>query len=237
MNQKPTLKPTRRSAALMLAAGAGALIAATKPALWSAKLTTTATGAFVFGNPAAKVRLVEYFSYTCNHCADFAAQSAGEMKTLYLDKGLVAFEYRNLLRDPLDMTAALLVRCGGRQHFYANHRAIFASQAQWLDKAAKMTPEQMQPWYQGSFGERVRRIAADTGLDALMRQRGFTAAQLASAYDDKVALAEITGMSKLGQTRDQINATPSFMINDQLLAGVHSWSALKSRLDQAVRAS
>jgi hypothetical protein len=44
------------------------------------------------------------------------------LKTQYIDRGLVLFEYRNLVRDPVDMTAALLARCGGERHSPATIR-------------------------------------------------------------------------------------------------------------------
>ena len=65
--------------------------------------------------PGGEVRLVEYFSYTCHVCADFAKLGAAPLKAQYVDRGLVLFEYRNLVRDPVDMTAALLARCGGHR--------------------------------------------------------------------------------------------------------------------------
>lgn len=232
----------RRAATLLLAGGALALIAAKAPVKpdaprWSAKLSTTAIGAHVFGNPAAKVQLIEYYSYTCGHCSEFARLSAVPMKALYLDKGLLTFEYRNLVRDPLDMTAALLVRCGGPAAFYANHQAIFAAQTGWLAKAAKMPEAKAKAWYEGSFAERSQRIALDTGLQALMRARGYSVAQINAALDDGVALAEMTAMTNLGQNSHRVTGTPSFLINGKLLAEVHDWAPLKTRLDQAIRAA
>src|SRR3546814_8942324 len=104
----------RRTAVLALSGAALTLIGATPTkSAWSQSVTTSPIGAFVAGNPAAKVRLVEYFSYTCHICADFTKASAVPLKTGCVDRGLVLFEYRNLVRDPVDMTAALLARAGG----------------------------------------------------------------------------------------------------------------------------
>ena len=38
---------------------------------WSTIVTKTAEGGFVMGNPNAKVKLVEFGSMTCPHCAEF----------------------------------------------------------------------------------------------------------------------------------------------------------------------
>nr|WP_194954399.1 thioredoxin domain-containing protein [Sphingopyxis solisilvae] len=228
----------RRTAVLALSGAALTLIAATpaKPALWSSTVSTSSIGAHVVGNPAAKVRLVEYFSYTCGVCAEFAKLGAPPLKTQYIDRGLVLFEYRNLVRDPVDMTAALLARCGGPAAFARNHQAIFAAFDTWMAKVKAVTDAQATSWYEGSTGQRARKIATDTGLGALMRARGYTQAQLDAALDSEVAQAELTGMTNIARGADRVTATPTFFVNGRN-AEVTAWPALKSKLDQALKAA
>lgn len=231
--------PFRRLAVAALAGGAIALfVAATpaKPALWSSNISISPVGAHIVGNPDAKVRLVEYFSYTCSHCADFAKLGTAPLKTQYIDKGLVLFEYRNLVRDPVDMTAALLARCGPVGAFERNHQAIFAAQPVWLDRVVKASDAQKTSWYQGDTGARVRKIAADTGLTALMQKRGYTAAQLNACLDSEVAQAEVTGMTNIGLGADHVRGTPTFFLNGRD-TGVTVWTALKTKLDAALKGS
>ena len=228
----------RRAAVLALSGAALTLLAATpaKPALWSQTVTTSPIGAFLVGNPDAKVRLVEYFSYTCHVCADFAKAGSLPLKTQYLDRGLVLLEYRNLVRDPVDMTAALLARCGGPKAFSGNHQAIFAAFPTLIAKIQKATDAQTKSWFEGTTGERARKIAAGTGLAALMRARGYTQAQLDAALDSEVAQAELTGMTNIGLGADRVEGTPTFFVNGRN-AGVTAWPALKSKLDLALKAS
>ena len=228
----------RRTAVLALSGAALTLLAATpaKPALWSSKVAISPIGAHVVGNPAAKVRLVEYFSYTCHVCADFAKLGSAPLKTQYIDRGLVLFEYRNLVRDPFDMTAALLARCGGPAAFARNHQAIFAAFDTWTAKAKNATDAQKTGWFEGTTGQRARKIAADTGLAALMRARGYTQAQLDAALDSEVAQAELTGMTNIARNADRVGGTPTFFINGRN-AEVVAWPALKSKLDLAIKGS
>jgi len=228
----------RRTALLALSGAALTLIAATpaKPALWSQTVSTTPIGAFLVGNPDAKVRLVEYFSYTCHVCADFAKAGTAPLKTGYVDRGLVLFEYRNLVRDPVDMTAALLARCGGPKAFAGNHQAIFANFPAMIAKIQKATEAQKKNWFEGTTGERARKIAVGTGLSALMRARGYTQAQIDAALDSEVAQAELTGMTNIGLNADNVEGTPSFFVNGRN-AGVTAWPALKSKLDLALKGS
>ena len=228
----------RRAAVLALSGAALTLIAATpaKPALWSSKVTTSSIGAHIVGNPAAKVRLVEYFSYTCHICADFAKLGSAPLKTQYIDRGLVLFEYRNLVRDPVDMTAALLARCGGPAAFARNHQAIFAAFDVWMAKVTKASDVQKTSWFEGTTAQRARKIAADTGLGALMRARGYTQAQLDAALDSEVAQAELTGMTNIARGADRVGGTPTFFVNGRN-AEVTAWPALKSKLDLAIKGS
>lgn len=228
----------RRTAVLALSGAALTLIAATpaKPTLWSQTVTTSPIGAFVVGNPAAKVKLVEYFSYTCHICADFAKAGSTPLKTGYVDRGLVLFEYRNLVRDPVDMTAALLARCGGPKAFAGNHQALFNNFPALIARIQKATEAQKKSWFEGTTGERARKIAAGTGLTALMRARGHTQAQIDAALDSEVAQAELTGMTNIGLNADRVEGTPSFFVNGRN-AGVTAWPALKSKLDLALKAA
>lgn len=228
----------RRTAVIALSGAALTLIAATpvKPKPWSASVTTSSIGAHVVGNPAAKVRLVEYFSYTCHVCADFAKLGAAPLKAQYVDRGLVLFEYRNLVRDPVDMTAALLARCGGPAAFAPNHQAIFAAFDTWMAKVKNATDAQTTSWFEGTTAQRARKIAADTGLGALMRARGYTQAQLDAALDSEVAQAELTAMTNIARGADRVTGTPTFFVNGRN-AEATAWPALKSKLDQALKAA
>lgn len=229
---------SRRAAIAALSVSAlAALTAATAPAKpWSATVSTSAIGAHIIGNPNARVKLVEYFSYTCSHCADFAKTGSAPLKAQYVDKGLVLFEYRNLVRDPVDMTAALLARCGAIGAFTGNHQAIFAAQPVWLDKVVKATDAQKMSWYQGTTSQRAHKIAADTGLFALMQARGYTPATLNACLDSEVAQAELTGMTNIGLRADRVEGTPTFFVNGRN-AETTLWPTLKTKLDAALKGS
>ncbi|SNS83198.1 thioredoxin domain-containing protein [Sphingopyxis indica] len=239
MARPPVHIPRYLLAAVLLPLSSIPLLTAAAPpaaTAWSATIGESGIGAYSVGNPQAKVKLVEYFSYTCSHCAEFAKEAGVPLKAQYIDKGSVLFEYRNLIRDPVDMTAAMLARCGGAKAFAANHQAIFAAQPVWLAKAAKLTKEQQAPWYQGALGERTARIAADVGLDALMRGRGYSAAQIKACLSSGVAEAELMGMTNIGLNADRVKGTPTFFINGRR-AEVGHWPELKTLLDAAIKGS
>lgn len=102
-------------ALFLLAAGPG-------PRDWTQTTTRLPTGTYLIGNPAASVKLVEYASYTCPHCAAFAAESAPVLHDRFVRDGSVSLEYRHLIRDGLDLGAAILARCTGTARWRGRRR-------------------------------------------------------------------------------------------------------------------
>src|SRR5688572_26733982 len=109
---------------------------------WSTIITKTPEGGFLMGNPNAKVKLVEFGSMTCPHCAEFDHQGGKALIDNYVKKGLVSWEFRNYVRDPFDMTATLLARCGGEASFFGLTRNLFTDQKDWIGKIQAADPAQ-----------------------------------------------------------------------------------------------
>lgn len=222
-----------RRAAVSVFSGAALLLLTGAAAPWASTVSRNDIGAHVIGNPAAEVRLVEYFSYTCGACGYFAKNADPLVKSQYVAKGTVQVEYRNLVRDPLDMTAALLARCGRASAFYGNHHAIFSAQSQWVGKVQAASEAQQKSWYEGPTGQRTKRMAVDSGLFALMKTRGYTDAQLDACLASEASLAALTSMTNLGRTQDHVTGTPSFFVNGQSVGGIE-WDRVKTALDAAL---
>jgi len=84
---------------------------------WVDMAAETPEGGFRIGNPNAPIKLVEYASHTCPHCAEFSVTGAAPLDA-YVGKGTVSYEIRNLVRDPVDLTVAMLARCGPPEAFH-----------------------------------------------------------------------------------------------------------------------
>mgnify|MGYP000231572184 CR=1 FL=1 len=61
---------------------------------WNEKIIVTPSGSHVLGNPAADIKLSEYISYTCPHCAAFEKESSGELALGMIRGGKGSIEYR-----------------------------------------------------------------------------------------------------------------------------------------------
>ena len=99
---------TRYQGLLLITALAFASASSAAPAKknWLLNFAVTDKGAHVVGNPAAANKVVEYLSYTCGHCADFELKQAPAFKAKYVATGKASLEIRNMVLNPIDLTAA-----------------------------------------------------------------------------------------------------------------------------------
>lgn len=197
---------------------------------WTQRVTMSAKGGHVMGNPLAKHQLAEYMSYTCNHCANFETESHDPLKSNFIRKGHISFEVRNLVLNPIDLTAAMLARCGGRTKFFGNHRAFLTSQASWMQTFQSSTPEVMKSLNEGTVPERLKKIAKAADFYSLMQKRGYSAAQVNACLADQSAQDKILGMTKYATGTLKLTGTPSFTLNDQPIEKVHNWARLRPAL-------
>lgn len=189
-----------------------------------------ADGAHAIGNPSAPQTLTEFVSYTCPHCGDFARTGDEALKIAYVSPGKLRLEIRHIVRDPVDLTAALLTWCGEPAKFPRNHAAIMHAQPRWLSVARSATTAQRNRWSSGDLPSRTRAIAADLGFYAVMEPRGYSRAALNRCLSDTAMAKRLSENSERDSTRFNVAGTPSFAIDGKLLPGVHSWDDLQRRL-------
>lgn len=207
------------------------LLAAAMPASdWRQAVARTPAGAHVIGNPAARIKLVEYGSYTCPHCAAFATESAPVLRDRLIRGGGVSLEYRHLVRDAVDLAAAVLARCGGPQRFAVTSEAIYAEQPRWLPRAIA---------FQQASGQRIamyprlaqlRAFADGAGLTALAQARGLSAAATDACFADAAEVDRILQLSAAAPA--SVRSTPSFLLNGRPVAD-GSWPGVQAALRAA----
>ena len=201
---------------------------------WSEVVSQTEEGGFVMGNPNAPVKLVEFASFTCSHCAAFSAEGAPEVVDKYVKTGQVSFEIRNFVRDPADLAAALLSRCGGPGPYFQLTDQLFAAQQDWVGRLQDMPPA-VQQQLQTAPPEQVAATLADpAGLLQFVRVRGVPADKANACLADQAALQKLVDMSGAAQRDHQITGTPSFLINGQLVEGAADWKTLEPRIQAAL---
>jgi protein-disulfide isomerase len=214
-------------AAVALVGAASTLVAQAKPN-WLLTFSVSAKGGHIIGNPAAANKIVEYASYTCGHCAHFEAAEVPLVKNQLVATGKTSFEVRNLVRDPLDLTAAMLARCGGKGRFFGNHKLLMATQTQWADgsKVTKPTLALLEAQKTVAF---MQAAYTELGFDKIMAQRGITAAQGKACLADKASFDAVIAMTDEATQALKISSTPTLMVNGKIIPG-REFATLKQHL-------
>lgn len=197
---------------------------------WSTHVVQAPSGAYLIGNPAAKVRLVEYLSYTCGHCADFMAESKTPLKDGYVRRGAVRIEVRHAVRDPVDMAAALLARCAGPGGFVSATNAIFAEQRDWARRGGAWWQVNAAALQSETRLMQLKAVAEASGLSTLMRSRGMSDATINQCFATPTDLNRLTAMAEASWK--VIQGTPTFVINGKTGGGGH-WETLEPELRAA----
>jgi protein-disulfide isomerase len=186
----------------------------------------------VLGNPQAERRLVEFVSYTCSHCAEFARTGEQAIKLAVVPRGRASFEIRHLLRDPIDLTATLLTHCGASRNFPRNHQAILLRQSEWMAKERAISQAQRTRWNFGTNIARRRAIASDLGFYDIMEDQGYNRAQIDRCLADEAKARQLAETTQRDVAALGLQGTPSFVLDGKLLDGVHGWEALRPVLEK-----
>ena len=200
-----------RRAMIALAAAA---TAAMTPAL--AQETTTATdaaaepGDFSLGSPDAKVKMVEYASFTCPHCAHFHETVFGQLKKDYIDTGKVHFTLREVYFDRYGLWAALIARCGGEMKYFGIHDMLFAKQSEW---AASDDP-----------------AVVVENLKTLGRSAGLEDAAMEACLNDTANAEALIKQFQTNFEADGVEGTPTIFINGAKYSNM-AYEDLKAILD------
>lgn len=194
------------------------------PGNWSATIARTERG-HAIGNPRAEAKLIEFISYTCPHCADFAARGEAPLEIVLLKPGKVSLEVRPVIRNGLDLAVTLLANCGDPAKFKARHQALMLSQAVWLGKARNAPQTQIAIWQRGDRAGRLNAVNA-LGLADLLAERGQSRAELDACVSDDAAAKTLLANDSADETEFGVTSTPSFALDGKLLADVHGWDTL-----------
>ncbi len=217
------------------ASGPAQAVAPPKDGDWTKMVTKTAEGGFVMGNPNAAVKLIEFGSMTCPHCADFEEEAGKPLVDNYVKNGKVSFEYRNFVRDPYDLTASLVARCGGTASFFPLTRALFADQSNWVGLVQGITPEQNQALQAMAPAQQFGEIAKIAGFPQFAAMRGVPSAKTSACLADETEINRLVQMnSDVTSQYPNFSGTPGFVINGKLLDKTANWQTLEPQLKAAL---
>ncbi|WP_395673248.1 DsbA family protein [Phenylobacterium sp.] len=172
-----------------------------------------AAGDMSLGDPKAPVKMVEYASVSCSHCAAFNNEVFPAFKAKYIDTGKVHYTLKEFLTPPQEVATAgfLIARCAGEDKYFGVVDAIFHNQQEMFTT--------------GDVRGVLLRIAQSAGL---------TEEQFNACLTDEAAIKALEGRMERAVREDRITGTPTFVINGEKLA---SGEVTLAQLEAAVAAA
>jgi protein-disulfide isomerase len=169
------------------------------------------------GSPSAKVTVVEYASVACPVCAAFNNEVFVDFKKKYVDTGKVRYVAREVISGNPSLAASgfLLARCAGSDKYFQVTDAIYHAQNQIYEPDS----------------ENVRAGVGREILVGIAQQAGFNEDQFTKCVSDEAALKALNDRVDRFSRKDNIGATPTFIINGTKLEGYQSLD----QLDQVIQ--
>lgn len=199
---------------------------------WEEVVSVTPEGGYRLGNPEAPLKLVEYASLTCPHCADFAKEASAPLREKYVNSGVVSYELRNQIHDGLDLTMAMLVRCGAPESFHPLSEQVLSNLESIVERVQANGPAVDAAMKTEDQTKRYVVIADAAGLTDFFAARGVSREQAAQCLSKPDNAKQIVDRSDTQSRELGINGTPTFILNGQQL-DPKSWDALEPILQKA----
>ncbi len=162
------------------------------------------------GSDSAPIKVVEYSSLTCGHCALFHKDDLPNIKTQYIDTGKVQFIFKEFPLNKPALDASKVLRCMPEDKFVAFQGLLFSEQDKWAYQSDYLSP-----------------------LKQNAKLAGLSEEKIESCLNNKDLENRIIGDMKAGTDKFKIQSTPTFIINDgvKTIVGHQAMSVFQETFD------
>ena len=164
------------------------------------------------GDPNAPVKIIEYMSMTCSHCANFHTRTFEPIKQKYVDSGKAYFVIREFPfpGDTASLAAFMLARCTPEDRYFPFVSMFMKQQASWA-------------------------APADNDVRGAMLQLsklgGFTQESFDACLTNQKLAADVTSVRDRAAKEFGIQSTPTFLINGKSYSGDMSVETMSALID------
>ena len=212
------------------AAGPVAPVAAPAGKQWSDVIAATADHGMLMGNPNAPIKLVEYGSLSCPHCAHLANEAMQPLTSHYVNSGEVSYEYRSFAIHGIDIPLTVLVRCADPSAFFALVEQLYTGQNDLLSKAMA-NQKAAEDAAKLPAAQRTLATAEAYGLVDWFSARGLPEDK-ARVCLANTAAAEAVAKEAEATENNGIDSTPTLIINGAKSSAL-DWPSLETALKAA----
>ena len=166
---------------------------------------------FVVGDKNAPVTIIEYASLSCSHCADFHNNTLNDLIKEYVDTGKARIVFRDFPFNYPALLGSMVLRCIPEDARYDYMNALFQLQPKWVVREnAKSTQE----------------------LYKIMQSGGMTKEEFETCTNNVELENTILQALIAAQNEFNIQSTPSFLINGNLVEGNKSIKEFRQIIDK-----
>ena len=166
---------------------------------------------FVVGDKNAPVTIIEYASLSCSHCANFHNNTLNDLIKEYVDTGKVRIVFRDFPFNYPALLGSMVLRCIPEDVRYDYMNALFQLQQKWVVREnAKSTQE----------------------LYKIMQSGGMTKEEFETCTNNVELENTILQALIAAQNEFNIQSTPSFLINGNLVEGNKSIKEFRQIIDK-----
>ena len=163
------------------------------------------------GDPNAPIKIQEFFSLTCNHCADFHKGTYQDIKKNLIDTGKVYFVYEEFPLNGPALYGSMIARCLPEERYTGFIDLLLRQQDKWA--------------FSGDFKADIMQNAKLAGMSEEEFEICFNNKELQKAIATNIKEASETW---------KINSTPSFVVNngERVILGAKSYEAFEKLIEQ-----
>ena len=166
---------------------------------------------FIIGNNNAPITIIEYASMSCSHCANFHNNTLPDLKKEYIDTGKVKYVFRDFPYNYPALLGSMVVRCIPSEVRYDYMNALYKLQNMWVVRENAITRQE---------------------LYKIMQTGGMTKENFDTCLSNVDLENKILQEVIAAQSEFNIQSTPSFLINGDLLEGDKSIKVFRQILDK-----
>jgi protein-disulfide isomerase len=174
------------------------------------------------GDPKAPVKIIEYASMTCPHCAHFDATVFPEIKKTYIDTGKVFYTFREYPLDGIALRASMVARCVGPDRFFSFVHGLFHTQLVWANPDLWSNEKK-------TIDEKFGPLATMAKEQAGMSRDDFDA-----CIKNETLMQQITMQAKRGLDDFKVSGTPALYINGEAFAEFGSFDKVDAKLKEVL---
>jgi len=166
---------------------------------------------FIIGNDNAHITIIEYASMSCNHCADFHNNTLPTLKKEYIDTGKVKYVFRDFPFNYPALLGSMVMRCIPSEVRYDYMNALYLLQNKWVVRENNVTRQELYKIMQSGG-------MSKENFDACLSDQDLENVILKGVMD--------------AQSEINIQSTPSFLINGNLVEGNKPIKVFRQILDK-----